>query len=119
MTTPLASMRGIPHPHGLGFLLHSQNQRPDSAGLTSHLSDGTILQIQKPVTDNSLTNKMKNIKRDKGGLREYSKTNHNLDNHISLLSGFLVACYSNVKFRLIIFYRLLSVDLKSRMLGQL
>jgi len=65
LTTPHALMRGIPHPHGLGFLLRSQSQRPNSAGLTSHLSDGTVLQIQKPVTNNSLTNKMKNIKRNK------------------------------------------------------
>jgi len=57
-------MRGIPHPHGLGFLLHGQNQCSDSTGLTSHLADGTVLQIQKPVTNNSLTNKMKNIKRN-------------------------------------------------------
>ena len=65
VTTPHALMRGIPHPRGLGFLLHGQNQRSDSAGLKSHLSDGTVLQIQKPVTNNSLTNKMKNIKRKK------------------------------------------------------
>jgi len=57
-------MRGIPHPRGLDFLPHGQNQRSDSAGLTSHLSDGTVLQIQKPATNNSLTNKMKNIKRN-------------------------------------------------------
>ncbi len=34
-------MRGIPHPHGLGFLFRSRNQRSNSTGLTSHLSDGT------------------------------------------------------------------------------
>ncbi|MBA7537612.1 hypothetical protein ES705_29881 [subsurface metagenome] len=56
LTTPHTSMRGIPHPHGLGFLLRSQNQCPNSTGLKSRLSDGTILQIQKPVTNNSLEN---------------------------------------------------------------
>ena len=71
LTTPHALMRGIPHPRGLGFLLHCQNQRPNSTGLTSHLSDGTVLQIQKPVTNNSLTNKMKNIKRSKKRNKRY------------------------------------------------
>ncbi|MBA7509604.1 D-aminoacyl-tRNA deacylase [subsurface metagenome] len=40
LTTPHASMRGILHPHGLGFLLRGRDQRLNSTGLTSHLSDG-------------------------------------------------------------------------------
>ncbi len=65
LAIPLASLRGIPHPRGLGFLLRSQSQRSDSTGLKSRLPDGTILQIQKPVTSNIIANEKKNVKRNK------------------------------------------------------